>query len=658
MHLDTDLLLTAERLQLEPGLLRGEKINGVFAFKRVASQTYLVVNELQARVLGEFASPRSVPEVLEACIRKRSCPALRDFYDLILKAHRAGVLRSEEIGVEGPAAVLEPPVRWFLTVPAAPALAVAGIGGLATLTIGALWAPVLPATVLDAAIGWAATCAALSLGQILAASVLRGAGGELHRPRVHRETLMPHFAIDLSDTCMIGRKACAAAWAMTLLPLVLVVGAGLWLRAPWSFLPLAWLLFAGRPVGDGAGRRLLFLLRRRPLIDTDEAPLFEVQSGLVEQCRAAWRRFDGRVAALHLIAALAWTAAVGLTAYRVLHLDPAAAFLTVSPWPGVLTGLGGALAVTVLWWTANAIQYNVVDGLIAAWRQWSVRRRRWFSRPEMSGADFDAEALIRRNPLLRRLDPELQMELAQHVQPFSARAWSTIVAFEAEPAFVGLVLSGSATVYRRLKSGRKARFLRVMEGDLFGAHALVDPDFASLEIRATTPLHALAIPSAEFKRLVVDPLGAAAVRNYVHKHLFLQRASPVCAEWRPAAVARFTEIAGTATHTAGGKIVSRGQEASNLYVLYEGRARALHGGKAIGRIDPGDIFGEISLLQTSAATADVESNEDSRCLVVNRVEFIRFMSRNQHVALQMERLCSQRLGHPVFPLDDRSFEER
>jgi CRP-like cAMP-binding protein len=88
-----------------------------------------------------------------------------------------------------------------------------------------------------------------------------------------------------------------------------------------------------------------------------------------------------------------------------------------------------------------------------------------------------------------------------------------------------------------------------------------------------------------------------------------------------------------------------------LYVLYEGHARTFQGKKMVGSINPGDFFGEISLLQTSAATADVESNDDSRCLVVNRVEFIRFMSRNHHVALQMERLCSKRLGHPVFPLD-------
>jgi CRP-like cAMP-binding protein len=248
------------------------------------------------------------------------------------------------------------------------------------------------------------------------------------------------------------------------------------------------------------------------------------------------------------------------------------------------------------------------------------------------------------------------MELAQHVRPFTARPWSTIIGFDDDPQFVGLILSGSAVVHRRLKSGRKTRFLNLVEGDLFGAHRMVDNDISTLEVRTRTPLWGLAIEREAFQRLVVDKLGLAAVRNYMHKHLFLQRATPVCAEWRPAAVARFAELAATAAHAAGGKIIARDQEVASLYVLYEGQAQASQGGKSVGRIAPGDFFGEVSLLQASAATADVEPTDDSRCLVVNRIEFIRFMSRNHHVALQMERLCSKRLGRPVFPIDDRGFD--
>ena len=658
MALDSNLLLTAERFHLEPRLVRGGTVRGTFALKRPASRTYLVVSELQGRVLEEFAQPRTVPEVLETCIRKRSCPALRDFYDLVLKAHRAGILRSEELGAEGPRATRWETLRWLLPLPRDFALFFAGIGFLATAAAFALKVPIAPVTFLDVLTGWAAAAGALCLGQLLAASILPSAGGEISRPHLGWTAFTPHLALDLADIRMTGRHAQVAIHAMTLLPLALLTGAGLWWDTPWNFAPLAVLLLACRPVGGGTVSQLLLLLRRRPLLDTDKPSLFEAELTLAEQCRAAWRRFDGRVAVIQLLAAIVWAGVIGLALHRGLDLDPTQALRDVWLWERALAGTAAALAIAALWWSSNAIQYQVADAVGRASRRLRTKWRRWISGQKPAEDPMDVETLIRRNPLLRQLSPERQAELARLARPFSSGAWRTVVAFDAEPQFVGLVVSGSAAIYRRRPSGRASRLLNVMEGDLFGAHALVDPDYANLEIRTRTPLHAVVFDVVEFKLLVVDSLGANTVRRYVHNHLFLQRASPICAEWRPAAIARLAELSATAPHSAGGKIISQGQEIGNLYVLYEGRARALNGKKSLGRIKPGDFFGEVGLLQSSTATADVETNEDGRHLVVNRVEFIRFLARNHHVALQIERLCSKRLGHPVFPIDDRAVSSR
>ena len=48
--------------------------------------------ELGDLAVGCFAiaKAKTVPQVLENCICERKCPALREFYDLILKAHAAG----------------------------------------------------------------------------------------------------------------------------------------------------------------------------------------------------------------------------------------------------------------------------------------------------------------------------------------------------------------------------------------------------------------------------------------------------------------------------------------------------------------------------------------------------------------------------------------
>lgn len=655
MDLDPDLLLTAENLRLETGLVRGQRDRGAVALKRLPSQTYLVVDSLQAQVLEEFAQPRNVPAVLENCIRKRICPPLREFYDLVAKAHRAGILRSEELGAEGPPAAPAPPVRWFLTLPARLVLPFAAVAAVATLAVVILRAPVLPATALAVLEGWAIACAALSLGHALAAAVLHGAEGEVHRPRLDLLSPTPHFTFDLRETCMLARKARVAVFAMTVVPLALATAAGLWFRLPWATVTLGALFFACRPAGGGFVGRILPLLRRRPLIDTDGPPLFEASSSLREEWRAAWRRFDGRVASLQFALGVAWAFALGAEAYRIWGVPLLRAWESRAEWRFHALAVVGSIVVVLTFAAAVKVQHRVVDACAIAGRRWIVAWRRW--RGKLAKIDpAMLEEQVRKNPLLRRLDPDAQAELLECLQPLESRPWREIVAFGAEPTFVGLVVSGRATVYKRHKSGRRGRFFQIVEGDLFGAHKLFDPVHGDLAVRADTPFVAAMIPCEAFQRLVVDRLGAPVVSRYVQSHLFLQRASSLCAEWRPAAVARFAELATTMSHPAGGKIIAQGQEVGSLYVLYDGQARAVRNRKPLGKIRPGDVFGEVSLLQTSAATADVETKEDSRCLLVNRVEFIRFMSRNHHVALQLERMCSSRLGRPIFPLTRETFD--
>lgn len=660
MDQHANLLLSAEVLRRDTGLARGQSVGGAFALKRVASQTYLIVDKLQAGVLAEFAEPKTVPAALENCIRDRKSPSLPKFYDLILKAHRAGLLRSEELCTDAPVTIERPPVRWFISLQPRAFTVVLGLAALAAVGVAfQRWGATLPVRWTDFVSGWLAVCGALSLGQALAAGALRGAGCEVHHPHFKWLTPVPHFAVDQADSCMASRLGRATILTVLLLPLPLVTILGLWLRAPWALIPFAALSLACCPFGATPVSRLLALLRRNPLLSTDATPLFDAGFTVREHLREIWRRFDARVASLQFVAAAGWAVALGAGVWRLLRLPVVDLFHDRSHWEKALLALAGALAITCLLWLAAEIHRRAVTAVVALWRRTRLAWRRLRQPPLNPAAQPDlVDELIRCNPLLGRLDPMVQMELAQCCQPFEAGLWRTLVRFGTAPDFVCLIVSGRANIYRRLPSGRKTRFLQVQEGDLFGAHHLVDPANASLEVRTKTRLVALAIPTADFKRIVVDRLTAPAVCTYMHKHLFLQNSSPLCAGWRPAAIARFVDLAETASHSAGGRILARGQEVPSLYVLYEGHARARDKNKRTSQLEPGDFFGEISLLQTSAASADVETSEESRSLVVNRVEFIRFMTRNHHVALQMERLCSQRLGRPLLPLERCAFEER
>jgi CRP-like cAMP-binding protein len=655
MPFDTNLLLTAETLRLSSDLTRGQAIQDTFAVRSHATGKYLILDETQARVLNEFAQPRTVPEVLEDCIRNRKCPALREFYALIVNANDAGVL----CGELAPPSSAEPAVRWLATLPPKLALFAVVLSVLAAVAVPILKSPTVPATWLQVAASWAAASGAASLGHVLAATTLRGAGCEVYRPRLRwLFGLIPHFAVDLRDACMASRSARAAIHSSVVVPLALVSAVGGWLGQPWAFVSSCALLLEFRPVGGSIANVLFDLLRRKPLRSTDQTTFGESELTLGEQLGFESHQIDWRTAMMRVGFVVAWITVAIHFAARAFRYNLVPHLRDWQLWRTALIGLAVGIVAAVGLWFANLVQYRVVRALKVAWRAWVRHWHRWITPPDPMLDPAKIESLVRNNPLLGRLDFEAQTELIARLQPYAARPWKKIIAFEEDPPFVALIVSGSISIYRRHKTGRRSRFLRLIEGDLFGAHKLVDPDYPSLEVLAKTPVRALTLTRDEFVQLVVNKLGARIVRSYAHKQLFLLRTASLCAKWRPTAVERLAELAATTTHQAGGKIVCQGQQVVNLCILYEGRARALRGSKQIGTLKPGDMFGEISVLQSSAATADVEIRDEARLLLINRADFIRFIARNYRVALMVERLCSRRLGYPIFPLDGDAFQDR
>jgi len=659
MEMDSTLLLTAETLYLDPGVIRGLPVNGVFCLKRVASQTYLSVNAAQARVLDEFKHPITVPQVLENCIRDRTCIALREFYELVLQAHEAGILRSEELGSEGPPVAIRLPKRWFVSLGPRGVVALAFFAAVATASIFTITPAVNLRRPIEYFYGWLAICGSLSFGQALAACALRGAGCEVHNPRFKWTTLVPHFAIDARDACMGDRFGQAAVAGISVLPLSLSAAVGLWLNAGWGMLPLAALFVACRPIGDTPISHLLQLFRRMPLVATDTPRLFVGRFHLNDRARLAWKCFDWHLALFQLVIAVAWALAIVRVADCLAGQDFIAAFkeTNVAYWEKVGRYAVVAMAVASGLGLVSMTQYHIVDAVALNWSRIRTEARRWMAKRKVKQSDWDTAALIRRNPVLRRLDNETQSKLVARLRILRVRPWQTIIDFDDKSTFVGLIVSGRAVVYRRGITGRKSRFLKFSEGDFFGGHKQIDPEKNCLEVRTATPLVAFVMTLEDFEQLVVAKLGTAALWDQMSKQVFLRR-STLCSEWRSASVARFSEMAVLSKKCAAGAVVRYGQPVRSLYVLYEGRAKALRDGKQVGKIRQGEFFGEISLLQTSAATADVEASEDGRFLTVDRLDFIKFIARNYHVALQMERLCSKRLGHPLFPLDQRTFDER
>ncbi|HEX9693964.1 MAG TPA: cyclic nucleotide-binding domain-containing protein [Actinomycetota bacterium] len=86
----------------------------------------------------------------------------------------------------------------------------------------------------------------------------------------------------------------------------------------------------------------------------------------------------------------------------------------------------------------------------------------------------------------------------------------------------------------------------------------------------------------------------------------------------------------------GASVVKKGQEGDSFYVILQGEATVIGpGGTTVNRLQPGDFFGEISLLDGGARTATVTTETPMTMLELKRMEFMRMVEDEPDVAVKL-----------------------
>jgi CRP-like cAMP-binding protein len=396
-------------------------------------------------------------------------------------------------------------------------------------------------------------------------------------------------------------------------------------------------------------------LSRYPHLDTDTHFLFLANQSPQLHWRPWWRRWDWRVCALELMWAATWSLLVAQVIFHGLGFS----FMTVAGdwrvWSTALPVLGAALLITIVVIVVNRWRHGFRQGWRTLGQRWARAWKHW--RHEYVFPDNEP-ALLRiaaAHPLLGQLNPYDQAQVVRAWRPVSFKSRTLLSRAGQESDHVGLILSGRAAMNRVGKHGGRAHVVKLTEGGFFGVPAMRSTAEAHPEIKSRTPVAALMMPTSVFKNVVIARLGDEVVYDLTHKYAFLQQLR-LCASWHTHAVARFARLARITAYADGDFVLHEKGDAGWLYIVYEGRVQVSRRGKRLSRLKPGDFFGEISLLQNSSAMADVVALGTLRCLQIDRASFLRFMTHNHHVALQLERISSARLGRPIFPLDPLSFE--
>ena len=125
------------------------------------------------------------------------------------------------------------------------------------------------------------------------------------------------------------------------------------------------------------------------------------------------------------------------------------------------------------------------------------------------------------------------------------------------------------------------------------------------------------------------------------------RQHPIFSDLSPAALDQLCRYAKSRTFKRGATIFSKGDPGNSLFAVSSGTVRigvsSADGREAMfNQISPGEIFGEIALLDGRERTADAIAATDCELLVVDRREFMPFLQSQPVLAAKIiELLCTR-----------------
>ena len=134
-------------------------------------------------------------------------------------------------------------------------------------------------------------------------------------------------------------------------------------------------------------------------------------------------------------------------------------------------------------------------------------------------------------------------------------------------------------------------------------------------------------------------------------------ASPLFAAMQPAELDEILSFAIERRVRRSQLIFQRGDNGSSMMAVLRGRVRisTVSGdGKEVtlNTINPGEIFGEIALLDGEPRSADATATEDTTLLVVERRHFLPFLRQNEDLFLRLLAVLCRRLRRTSMALED------
>ena len=207
-----------------------------------------------------------------------------------------------------------------------------------------------------------------------------------------------------------------------------------------------------------------------------------------------------------------------------------------------------------------------------------------------------------------------------------------------------LIVRGTARVSRG-----ESHLAYLRSGAFFGEMALLTRSPRSASVHAVEPLIILELGRRSLEELAArKPEVAGVLADYTRRRLLdnLMATSPIFAPLERERKIELVRLFDSRVFAPGQNVLEEGGASAGLYVVLNGSVRvSKQEGKdqlTLAELGPGQVFGEISLLQHRAATATVTALDKSVVLSLSREAFNAHVATFPEVLAHIYKLASER----------------
>jgi len=630
--------LNDQKLRLTRSLERKDLPDGTRLLKQTSRGEYLALNTQQESILAEFDGKQTVQEVLQGLLHAQGHPKIRAYYDLVLAAQAKGFLHEGD--TEPPSAQAKGR-RWNVRCTPTGALALA----LCLILGGASAVAVADVSLIPSAPGWFLTLLSVSVGlslaNLLAGAVLSGLGREVYRPEVRLDLVLPFFSVDTRDALMGGRRV-EALTALQMLAAPFGLALMGWVLDSTPVFLAGWVmaLLLASPFGGSPAHALLHALFRKQHELPRCADTFLNQKFLAQLFNWKESLTEERYFIMHSTWAVLWLGAVFRFASELMARQ-------ANVNPNVLFDPG---AQTVILLLALVVAAPLAYGLwlvlkaghrLLAPRLFSAEGKLNFDGGRRPSPDETVKFLSSTLLFSQLSEAELR-PVAEAMEFLTVKPGTHIIRERDRGDLMFVLHHGRVEVQKEDEAGSRRPVAQLGRGEVFGEIALLQQIPRTSSVVALEATELFALKKADFDRLLLSTLGAKKIQEAVQVCAFLRRNS-IFADWPPHALMKVAGQFAFQDCAAGVQVLSEGRHNESFYIVYEGEFGVSKGGAQIATLGPGDFCGEISLLQGTAASANVAASRHSRCLRLGKESFLQLVSRDFLTGMAIERTSDERV---------------